>query len=152
MASNSGLTICENHFNYLVDLRLEDDIEMNFALKNEAIKEIKEISKQLHKVNMLIIEDNRTVLGSSLNLKKEKLALPKFSKGESQITTKQFGDTSMRMHVQVFSFLELACGELYFPKRLFGAHLASKENCLFGNLWGPDHRHCSHSFSYSIFL
>jgi len=37
LASNSGLTICENHFNYLVDLRLEDDIEMNFALKNEAV-------------------------------------------------------------------------------------------------------------------
>jgi len=104
LASNSGLTICENHFNYLVDLRLEDDAEMNFALKNEAVKEIKEISKQLHKVNMLIVEDNRTVLGSSLNLKEEKLLLPKFPKGKSQITTQQFGDTSVRMHIKYFPF------------------------------------------------
>ena len=104
MASNAGLTICENHFNYLVDLRLEDDFEMNYALKNEAVKEIKEISKQLHKVNMLVIEDNRTVLGSSLNLKEEELILPKFSKGKSQITTKQFGDTSVRIHVKYFPF------------------------------------------------
>ena len=104
LATNAGLTICENHFNYLVDLRLEDDTEMNFALKNEATKEITEISKQLHKINMLIIEDNRTVLGSSLDLKKEKLALPEFSKGKSQITTKHFGDTSVRMHVKYFPF------------------------------------------------
>ena len=82
LASNSGLTICETHFNYLVDLRLEDDSEMNFALKNEAIKEIIEISKQLHKVNMLIVEDNRTVIDSSLDLKNEKLIIPKFSKGK----------------------------------------------------------------------
>ncbi|NNK84071.1 MAG: response regulator [Desulfobacterales bacterium] len=104
LASNSALTICENHFNYLVDLRLEDDFEMNFALKNEAVKEIKGISKQLHKVNMLVIEDNQKVLGSSLNLKEKKLVLPKFSNGKSLITAIQFGDKPVRMHFQYFPF------------------------------------------------
>ena len=104
LASNSGLTICENHLNYLLDLRLEDDTEMNAALKNEAIKEIKEISKQLHKINMLIIEDNLTVLGSSLDLKNEKPAFPKFSKGKSEITSQEFKHTPVRMNYQYFPF------------------------------------------------
>ena len=105
LASNSGFTICENHLNYLLDLRLEDYTEMNVALKNEAIKEIKEISKQFHKINMLIIEDNLTVLGSSLDLKKnEKPALPKLSKGKSEITTQEFRHTPVRMSYQYFPF------------------------------------------------
>jgi two-component system, cell cycle sensor histidine kinase and response regulator CckA len=104
LASNIGLTICENHLNYLLDLRLEDDTEMNVALKNEAVKEINEISKQLHKVNMLVIEDNLTVLGSSLDLKNEKPAFPEFSKGKSEITTQEFRDTSVRMNYQYFPF------------------------------------------------
>ena len=104
LASNSGLTICENHLNYLLDLRLEDDTEMNAALKNEAIKEIKEISKQLHKINMLIIEDNLTVLGSSLDLKNEKPAFPELSKGKSEITTQEFKHTPVRMSYQYFPF------------------------------------------------
>ncbi|MDY6793147.1 MAG: ATP-binding protein [Thermodesulfobacteriota bacterium] len=104
LASNIGLTVCENHLNYLMDLRLEDDREMIVALKNEAIKEIKEISKQLHKINMFIIEDNLTVLGSSLDIKNETLVPPKFSKGKSEITTQKFRNTLVRMHYQYFPF------------------------------------------------
>ena len=36
-ASNMALQICETHLNYLLDLRLEDDREMNAALKMEAM-------------------------------------------------------------------------------------------------------------------
>jgi len=104
LASNIGLTVCENHLNYLLDLRLEDDTEMNVALKNEAIKEIKEISNELHKINMLIIKDNLTVLGSSLDLKNEKPAFPEFSKGKSEITTQKFRNTFVRMHYRYFPF------------------------------------------------
>jgi two-component system, cell cycle sensor histidine kinase and response regulator CckA len=104
LASNIGLTVCENHLNYLMDFRLEDDAEMSAALKNEAIKEIKEISKQLHKINMFIIEDNLNVLASSLDLKNKNLVPPKFSKGKSEITTQEFRNTLVRMHYRYFPF------------------------------------------------
>jgi len=104
LATNIGLTICENHLDYLLELRLESDPEMNTTLKKEAIREIKGISKRLHKINMLIIEDNQTVLGSSLDLKKEKLAFPKLTKGKSDIITENFWGDPVRIDYQYFPF------------------------------------------------
>ena len=56
LASNLGLRICETSFNYLLDLRLENNVEMNQALKNEALEEIKSISDQLPDIHMLVYD------------------------------------------------------------------------------------------------
>ena len=104
LASDLGLKVCENHLNYLLDLRLENDPEMDAALRKEAIEEVKGISKQLHKINMLIIEDNQTVLGSSLDLPKEKLTFPKLTKGKSDIITREFRGDPVRIDYQYFPF------------------------------------------------
>ncbi|GAF77363.1 unnamed protein product, partial [marine sediment metagenome] len=69
-----------------------------------AIEEVKGISKQLHKINMLIIEDNQTVLGSSLDLPKEKLTFPKLTKGKSDIITREFRGDPVRIDYQYFPF------------------------------------------------
>ncbi len=55
-------------FNYLMELRLENNPEMNAALRKEAVEEIKGISRQFQKVQMLVIEDSRKIIGSSLKL------------------------------------------------------------------------------------
>lgn len=59
LASKLGLRICETHFNQLLDMRLEDDPEMNKALRREALAEINAIAGQLHKVHMLVVEDRQ---------------------------------------------------------------------------------------------
>jgi hypothetical protein len=41
LASIMGLRICEERFNYLLDLRLEKNVEMNQVLESEAMEEIK---------------------------------------------------------------------------------------------------------------
>jgi PAS domain S-box-containing protein len=104
LASKLGMTVCENSLNYLLDLRLENDIEMNAALKQETVEEIKGISKQLHKIHMLIIEDNRTLMGSSLNLKDEKLIFPKLNIGENEITTQNLWGDPVRINYRYFPF------------------------------------------------
>ena len=104
LASRLGMTVCENNLNYLLDLRLENNLEMNAALKKETIEEIKGISKQLHKIHMLIIEDNRTLIGSSLNLKDRKLIFPKLNIGENGITTQNFWGDPVRINYRYFPF------------------------------------------------
>jgi len=104
LASKLGMTVCENNLNYLLDLRLENDFEMNVSLKKEAIEEIKSISKQLHKIHMLIIEDHRTLMGSSLNLKEQKLIFPKLDIGKNGITTQNFWGDPVRINYRYFPF------------------------------------------------
>ncbi len=68
LSSGLGLDVCDNHFNSLLELRLENDPEMLFAMKNDAIESIKAISKKLHSVNLLIIDEDLNVIASSYHL------------------------------------------------------------------------------------
>jgi PAS domain S-box-containing protein len=50
-----GLTICETHLNYLLDLRLEDDREMNTALRREAAGEIERIGDSFKGIRTMVV-------------------------------------------------------------------------------------------------
>jgi len=65
LASELGLEACENRFNYLIELRLENDLAMNTALKHEAVTTIEAISKDFKNIHMLVLEGDRTVVGGS---------------------------------------------------------------------------------------
>jgi PAS domain S-box-containing protein len=104
LASNLGITICENSFNYLLDLRLENDSEMNAALKKQAMEEIKGISRQLHKIHMVVFEDNQNLIGSSLNSPPDGPIVSKFEIGKSTITMQNLYGYPVRTHHQYFPF------------------------------------------------
>lgn len=104
LASRMGLTICENNFNYLMDLRLEDEPEMNATLKKESIEEIKRISKRLPDIHMMIIGEDGALLGSSLDLEDKELTLPRLPKGKCEISTQDFWGDPVRIHNCYFPF------------------------------------------------
>jgi len=104
LASGLGLEICEGHMNYLMELRLENDSEMIAALKNEAIEEIKAISKKFHMVHLLVTEDSLNVLGSSIELPEEKLRLQTLPKNEAEIIIQEMGSERVRTHSLYFPF------------------------------------------------
>ena len=104
LASKLGLQICENSLNYLMELRLENDPEMNSALRKEAVEEVKAISDQFQKVQMLVVEDNQAILGSSVKLEKRVLALPKLGRRTAEIMTQEFWGNPVRMHYLYFPF------------------------------------------------
>jgi len=64
--SQNGIDICDNYFNYLMDLRLEDDPDMNLSLENEAVAEIVSIGTELNMIHMLVLKNGR-VAASSLD-------------------------------------------------------------------------------------
>jgi len=103
-ASNIGLNICEDYFDYLLDLRLEDNPQMNSTLKKEAIRDIKKISKKLYKINMIIIEDKKSLVGSSVHLKRQNGNFPKLEKRTSDIITQGLWGSPVRMQYRYFPF------------------------------------------------
>lgn len=104
LASKMGLQICENNLNYLMELRLENNPEMNVSLRKEAVEEIKGISRQFQKVHMLVIEDRRTTLGSSANIEKAGFDFPTFDRRRNDITTQDLWGNTVRMHYLYFPF------------------------------------------------
>jgi len=104
LASGLGLEICEDHMNYLMDLKLENDSEMTAAVKNEAMEEIKAISKKLHKVNLLIMDDSVNVLDSSIKLPEKKFRLQALPKNETEIIIQEMGGERARIHSLYFPF------------------------------------------------
>jgi len=104
LASKIGLQICENNLNYLMELRLESNPEMNAALRKEAIEEVKGISRQFQNVHMLVIEDSRKLLGSSTHLEKTGFDFPKFYRRKTEISTQDLWGNTVRMHYLYFPF------------------------------------------------
>lgn len=65
LASRMGMQVCEKYLNYLLDLRLEDDREMNHALRREAIAEIKALNHHFQSIHLLVIDGAGRVAGAS---------------------------------------------------------------------------------------
>ncbi len=60
-----GLEKCENSFNYLLDLRLEDDASMTASLKRETLSEIRALSDQFEKIHILVLDTHGHVVSMS---------------------------------------------------------------------------------------
>ena len=103
-ASNMALQICENHFNYLLELRLEDDREMNIALKLEAAKEIKGITSRFKDIQMMVVSGDGRVLESSENLAKADHRLSLIKQKRDDIRDLSFWGNPVRTHYLYFPF------------------------------------------------
>ncbi|MFO7716572.1 ATP-binding protein [Desulfosarcina sp.] len=74
--SGMALQICENHLNYLLDLRLEDDREMNAALQREAGEEIKRLASRFQGIHMLVLRKDGALVAVSEKLTRDPVKLP----------------------------------------------------------------------------
>ena len=103
-ASNLALQICETHLNYLLDLRLEDDREMNAALKMEAAKEIKGINSRFKDIDMMVVSGNGRILEASENLEQVDPHLPLIKQKRADIRNLSFWGNPVRAHYLYFPF------------------------------------------------
>ena len=127
LASKMGLQICENNLNYLMELRLENNPEMDAALRKEAVEEVKGISRQFQKVHMLVIEDSRTILGSSANIEKAGFDFPKLDRKRTEITTQDLWGNTVRMHYLYFPFWNWQIVSFIYERDYLGpVHLGKK--------------------------
>jgi two-component system, cell cycle sensor histidine kinase and response regulator CckA len=60
-----AVNICEERLNGLLDLRMEDNAEMNTASKKEAIEQIKEIANIFPDIRMIVLDAKGDIQGAS---------------------------------------------------------------------------------------
>jgi PAS domain S-box-containing protein len=104
LASELGLEACENRFNYLIELRLENDASMNAALKREALAEIKSLNRAFHNIHMLVLESGQHIVGSSQALAQTTIAGFDRAPQTTAITPLKIGDRDLHIHHRYFPF------------------------------------------------
>ena len=104
LASELGLETCEDRFNYLLELRLENDLSMNAALKREALEEIISTTSAFRNIHALVIEDNRTIVESSQPLNQKTIAAFDLPLRTETVVSYRLLDRPVRMHYRFFPF------------------------------------------------
>ncbi len=104
LASELGLEACEDRFNYLLELRLEDDLAMNAALQTEALEEIKATSSAFRNIHTLVLEANRTIVESSQSLSGNTSVEFDLPRRTETVVPYRLWDRPVRMHYRFFPF------------------------------------------------
>ena len=104
IAAKMGLGVCETHFNQLLDMRLEDNIEMNTALKTEALEQIKAISGQFPNIHMMVLKEKQSILAISLDYDQPTWRLPDYYHDTQAVIDTRLGQNTIKAHIQYFPF------------------------------------------------
>jgi PAS domain S-box-containing protein len=67
-AIHTAVSVCEERFNDLLDLRMTSNMEMRIASLKQAIEEIKAIHHDTTDIHMLVLSKHGQILGSTLTL------------------------------------------------------------------------------------
>jgi two-component system cell cycle sensor histidine kinase/response regulator CckA len=104
LATQMGLSACENNFDYLLELRLDADLQMNLTLKREAIEEIKNISRNFDHIQLLVIENNNRVAAASLDVHDLAIKFPDWEALPRSVSVQNFWGQPLRVHQRYFPF------------------------------------------------
>ncbi len=102
LATDLGMEVCNERLDYLLSLRLENDPEMVASLKKEALNGVLEISRRLDHVQMIVVENDGTVVGSSENPVDWVPHI--LEKRKSRILAHNVKGEQVRLHYQYFPF------------------------------------------------
>ncbi|MCG8336076.1 MAG: response regulator [Proteobacteria bacterium] len=104
LISDLGLRICEGNFNDLLNLRLEDNLEMNKSMQRQALEEIKALSRQLPPIETIVLDKEGQVLISSQATEQRKFEkLPGFGEADI-ILALTVNDSPVLAHARSFPF------------------------------------------------
>jgi PAS domain S-box-containing protein len=103
-ASNMGISICEDRLNNILELRLEDNLEMDTASRKEAIEQIRNISRILPGIQAMVIDRDGNIITKSYDLSVDRIALQDHHARQPQILSKKLGEKPVRLHYRYFPF------------------------------------------------
>lgn len=104
LATGLALQLCEKDANYLFELRLEDDAEMNAASKNQSLEEVLKVSQKFHNLQILVIEDNTKIVGSTEQLRTDQISIGPLKKKTGPVIEEELWTNPVRMHSRYFPF------------------------------------------------
>jgi PAS domain S-box-containing protein len=103
-ASNMGISICEERQNTILELRLEDNLEMDIASKKEAIEQIRQISRMSPGIQVMVLEKDGTVIASSFDVPVDRLDLGDYPRKPRDIISEKLGEIPVKLHYHYFPF------------------------------------------------
>ncbi len=103
LASKLGVGVCDTRFNQLLDMQLQDNLEMNEAMKKQALEEIESIGGQVPNVHILVLEDKQSIKTISNDFPQATWKLPAFSNTEDAIMDFRLGEERIKAHVRYFT-------------------------------------------------
>jgi len=103
-ASDMGITICEERLDDLLDLRMEDNPEMNLSSKKQAIEEIKGIHGKHSGIQMLVVGQDWEILGATFAVPAVRLVLPDYSKKGRDVIVRELWGAPVRISCRYFPF------------------------------------------------
>jgi PAS domain S-box-containing protein len=65
LVTRLGLQKCESSFNYLVDLRCEDNQSMAASLKRETLQDIRTLNQMFEKIHLVVLDAGGGILGQT---------------------------------------------------------------------------------------
>lgn len=104
LASNMGQRICQSNFNYLLELRLEDNLEMNQALQNEVLEEVKALSGQMPKIHLMVINGDQELQAWSLPVQQSEWHPPGFELQNDTLVRIEIDERPVLSHIRFFPF------------------------------------------------
>jgi len=104
LASSLGVGICETHFNQLLDMRLEDNADMNDALQKEALVAVKAIGAQVPGVHILVLENKQAIKAISVDYPLDVWKLPAMEGREGELKDVRLGAEPIHAQVRYFPF------------------------------------------------
>ncbi len=103
-SSDMGLSICEVEFNKILELRMEDNEEMNTFSKKDAIEQIKNISRVIPGTEMIIVNRDMEIIGSSFTLTSSEFFSQTLSNPRKDIVPVSINGSNAWMNYQFFPF------------------------------------------------
>ncbi len=116
LASAMGLQICQNNFDYLLELRLEDNSEMNLALQNEVLEEIKAVSRQIPQVHLMVFNEMRKIQAWSLPSPEDQHQFPNIDIKNDRIVRLEIDGQPALAHVVFFPFWKWYIASFVYEK------------------------------------
>jgi two-component system, cell cycle sensor histidine kinase and response regulator CckA len=102
--SNRSLEVCESHLVYLLDLRLEDDQEIDDALSREAAEQIKAIAGEFKDIQLMVVNGRGAVVADSEEFTEGDRTIVLDPATRNSIETLEFWGRPVRAYKQYFPF------------------------------------------------
>ncbi len=103
-SSNMGISICENRLNNILELRLEDNQEMDTASRKEAIQQIMNLSRILPGIQLMVIDRNGNIAAKSFDFPANRVSLRNHPERQPDIVPDKLGEKPARLHYRYFPF------------------------------------------------
>ncbi len=104
LASELGLAVCDGMLSDILDLRLEDSPQVNTARQREALAQIRGLKRKFHSLELVVVNDRGLVLGSTLDLGRTSLQLPRPDMGGGRAFTLSLAGRRMRAYRTYFPY------------------------------------------------